>query len=495
MTRDVSRLFAYAALAALGVTVLVAVRAGTPSWRRIQRDRLAAQVEQARDEVARAEEQLATRRGSLAYRRAEEAVVREQERLAAPAVADRLEAIERRLAALDDELSAAAPASGEAGGERERLRRELVRRSGTPGVDPAELEDLEARLAALASPDEAVRAALREEQRALRAEEQALRRPLQDARAVLDAEHAALERAEARLARLEAWPGGVREFERADGVVERCTTCHPGLDDLAATHPALGPDSPYQGWGCTVCHGGNGRALDLDEAHRTLALRPWSAGPDYTLEPLLDELSSPRRRDRAAAAATLRAQTGQEFGYRYHAEPAERAAAEARWRDWWAAAGEYYRPPYPAGLEAHGYDAAGRPEPYAGSGDCLRCHESRQRRHVERWRATKFQSFARLEEVDDPGPCLRCHTTGYDEATGAYVQQGVTCEGCHGPGVGYSAVMEAGGRLQAAGRVEQGEDLLDWVSSEMRRRMETENTCVDCHDPFGVKDLAFEHVM
>ena len=55
--------------------------------------------------------------------------------------------------------------------------------------------------------------------------------------------------------------------------------------------------------------------------------------------------------------------------------------------------------------------------------------------------------------------------------------------------------MEAGGRLQAAGRMDQGEDLLDWVSSEMRTRMEEQNVCVDCHDPFGVKDLAFEHLM
>lgn len=499
MTRNIPRLFSYAALAALGVAALVAVQALAPPWRRIQRERLAEQVSLARVEAARAEEQLTTRQRSLAYRRAGEAVEREVARLADPAVADRLATVDGRLAGIEVELAAlfsAPPVTPEEERERSDLHAELVRRSGTPGVEEAEIEELEAQLMALGgqgAPE--AREALEQERRALLVEERSQRAPHEDAVAALAAERADLDRAESRLARLEGWRRGVREFQRSDGVVERCTTCHPGMDDLSTTHTGLGPDSPYQGFGCTVCHGGNGRALDTEEAHRRLTLRPWSVGPDYSLEPLIDQLSSPERRERAAAAAALRDLSGQEFGYRYHADAAERAAAVARWRDWWAAAQGYYRPAYPDGLRAHGYDAAGRPEAYAGSGDCLRCHESRQRRHVERWRATKFQSFARLDEVDDPIACLRCHTTGYDDGTGEFVQEGVTCEGCHGPGVGYTAVMEAGGRLQAAGRMDQGEDLLDWVSSEMRTRMEEQNVCVDCHDPFGVKDLAFEHLM
>jgi len=157
--------------------------------------------------------------------------------------------------------------------------------------------------------------------------------------------------------------------------------------------------------------------------------------------------------------------------------------------------GASYTPVEPQGLHSHGYDAAGWPETYVGSGGCLRCHESRQRRHVERWRATKFTSYERVTEVDDPAPCLRCHTTGYDEHLGTYMQPGVTCEGCHGPGSGYEAVMEAASILAGAGEEEESQRLLDEVSTSLRDGMASRNVCVECHSPFEVVDLAYEHKM
>jgi hypothetical protein len=304
-----------------------------------------------------------------------------------------------------------------------------------------------------------------------------------------------LDRAEARVARLEAHPGGIREQITHGGAVERCVTCHPGMDDLGATHAALGPDSPYQGWGCTVCHGGNGRALRVDVAHRDLVLRPWTRGPAVTLEPMVEALLSEDKHERAAAAAALHRLTGRDFGYSYHAPAEERALVVRRWRIWWAANATIWRPPHPPGLDASGYDAGGRPLPFVGSGSCLRCHESRQRRHVERWRATKFTSFERLDEVDDGTACLPCHTTGYDPREGTWIQEGVTCEGCHGPGADYAAAMAAGVLLQGRGEIDEGERLLDEVSTQLREQMAGSNVCVDCHDPFGVKDLAYEHVM
>jgi len=210
--------------------------------------------------------------------------------------------------------------------------------------------------------------------------------------------------------------------------------------------------------------------------------------------PVIDLLESADKEERAGAAAFLRKLTGREFGFVYHAPPEERAEAARAWRTWWLAARGYFRPPYPPGLQAFGYDAAGRPESFTGSGTCLRCHESRQRRHVERWRSTKFASFDRLAGVEDTVPCLPCHTTGYDPDSGEYVQPGVTCEGCHGPGAGYAAAMEGAVRLQSTGAVERGERLLDEVSTELRQRMAQGNVCIECHDPFGVKDLAFEHL-
>jgi len=46
-------------------------------------------------------------------------------------------------------------------------------------------------------------------------------------------------------------------------VVDRCPTCHLGLEEISAAHPV-------DAFGCTVCHGGNGRALDKRVAHEGL---------------------------------------------------------------------------------------------------------------------------------------------------------------------------------------------------------------------------------
>jgi mono/diheme cytochrome c family protein len=60
-------------------------------------------------------------------------------------------------------------------------------------------------------------------------------------------------------------------FERVD----RCVTCHPGIEDprmtdVAPPHRAHSGnylvDHPAQKFGCTICHGGQGRALDVRQA-------------------------------------------------------------------------------------------------------------------------------------------------------------------------------------------------------------------------------------
>jgi hypothetical protein len=47
------------------------------------------------------------------------------------------------------------------------------------------------------------------------------------------------------------------------GKPEFCVTCHVGIEDISASHPA-------QAFGCVVCHGGEPLALDKDRAHSTL---------------------------------------------------------------------------------------------------------------------------------------------------------------------------------------------------------------------------------
>jgi mono/diheme cytochrome c family protein len=56
--------------------------------------------------------------------------------------------------------------------------------------------------------------------------------------------------------------------------VDRCTTCHLGVDDPTMKdapdpyryHTGLGPHVPAK-FGCTICHGGQGLATDKDNAH------------------------------------------------------------------------------------------------------------------------------------------------------------------------------------------------------------------------------------
>ena len=44
---------------------------------------------------------------------------------------------------------------------------------------------------------------------------------------------------------------------------ERCLTCHFGIEEISSSHP-------ISSFGCTICHGGNGLALEKDLAHQNL---------------------------------------------------------------------------------------------------------------------------------------------------------------------------------------------------------------------------------
>ena len=63
--------------------------------------------------------------------------------------------------------------------------------------------------------------------------------------------------------------------------VDRCTTCHLGIEDPTMKnapepfryHPGLGPHTPSK-FGCTICHGGQGLATDVKDAHGNV--RFWS---------------------------------------------------------------------------------------------------------------------------------------------------------------------------------------------------------------------------
>ena len=67
-----------------------------------------------------------------------------------------------------------------------------------------------------------------------------------------------------------------QNFVPSLNAIDRCITCHTGLDDPRMadqenpfrTHPAnLLESHPPESFGCTVCHGGQGRATETEAAH------------------------------------------------------------------------------------------------------------------------------------------------------------------------------------------------------------------------------------
>lgn len=73
---------------------------------------------------------------------------------------------------------------------------------------------------------------------------------------------------------------------------------------------------------------------------------------------------------------------------------------------------------------------------YAGSQSCANCHKELHADWVLTRHAKAFSSpiFQRdWTELSKQTSCLQCHTTGFNAQNGSYVEEGVSCESCHGP--------------------------------------------------------------
>ena len=73
---------------------------------------------------------------------------------------------------------------------------------------------------------------------------------------------------------------------------------------------------------------------------------------------------------------------------------------------------------------------------YQGSAVCATCHTGindvwKETRHAQAFSSPIFQRD--WSDLGKQTNCLECHTTGFDPVTGKYVQEGVSCESCHGP--------------------------------------------------------------
>lgn len=309
---------------------------------------------------------------------------------------------------------------------------------------------------------------------------------------------------EGALARLRAQPSGIREIVSADGgEVARCPTCHGDLTDFPAAHPPLASTDAFIEVPCTVCHRGVGRALDVKRAHRgLLSGAGYGAGP-FSLRARIDGLRSADPAARREAMEELRHITGIDPPMKGGEITDSDSAEVVAWLEWWEFARRYFETTYDDeqetsdqplafDLDPWAYTSVGRPLRYVGSQECLGCHQTLHREHCERWMATKFKSLERLKDEKNPEPCYRCHATGYDPATGTYVEPGVTCEGCHGPGERYSEMMFVGMELSGRGETGRGKALLDQSSRISReaisfRMLEGDygptSVCVWCHHP------------
>ena len=65
------------------------------------------------------------------------------------------------------------------------------------------------------------------------------------------------------IVRQERQPEVVQLVPTLTGQPELCLTCHEGIEEISASHPT-------EAFGCVLCHGGDGLALDADLAHATM---------------------------------------------------------------------------------------------------------------------------------------------------------------------------------------------------------------------------------
>jgi hypothetical protein len=192
--------------------------------------------------------------------------------------------------------------------------------------------------------------------------------------------------------------------EKAD----RCITCHVNEDKLSKLHPSINEYFPLDIYGCTVCHGGQGESLKLKKAHKDM---------HPSRKEMLERIvTADAVMDLWKRLAKLTPEEGKEASdFKYYGITGEKAV-------------------------------------YVGSTVCMRCHKGLTTWHINRWKDNKFVTFEKVKNAPDyiegdenyKKGCYTCHTTGYDEKTGKYSEEGVTCEACHGPGQLYVYFMSMG---------------------------------------------------
>jgi hypothetical protein len=135
---------------------------------------------------------------------------------------------------------------------------------------------------------------------------------------------------------------------------------------------------------------------------------------------------------------------------------------------------------------------------YVGVSKCAMCHRSKARGdQYDQWKSTAHASAyvnlagdaakkaGKEKGVDDPQKspkCLKCHVAGYgapkEQLADSYsMEDGVSCEACHGPGSDYMklSIMKDKEKAIAAGLI-----------------MPTKEVCVTCHNEESPTFVSFD---
>jgi len=133
---------------------------------------------------------------------------------------------------------------------------------------------------------------------------------------------------------------------------------------------------------------------------------------------------------------------------------------------------------------------------YIGTAKCKMCHNAEKKGKIyDKWAATKhataYPTLANeqskgiatkmgIKDAQKDKKCLKCHVTGYEQpTTDKYsMEEGVTCEACHGPGEHYWSM-----------KVMQNKELA--VKNGLVEP--TEELCVACHNKESPTYKAFKY--
>lgn len=127
------------------------------------------------------------------------------------------------------------------------------------------------------------------------------------------------------------------------------------------------------------------------------------------------------------------------------------------------------------------------PPPSDEEETCADCHEEFEMRWLNgpHGKATEDPIFVNAwTDQGKPGACLSCHVTGYDEATGTWLEDGVSCIACH--------VDEGGDHPKTAMSVDVTGGTCGTCHTDARFGQEqweesthyaTGMDCTTCHDP------------